>query len=257
MKKNPLVSVIMNCHNGELYLKKSLKSLINQSYKNWELIFYDNKSSDDTNLIVKNFCDSRIKYYKSSKFEKLYTARNQAIKKCKGELICFLDVDDWWVKDKLLIQVNQFKKDKNLKILYCNFCNYIQKKKRIICPKNKLPSGAITQSLLNNYSIGILTVMLKKSIFKKNKFNGSYNIIGDFDFFINLSLKYNIQSLNNRLAIYRVHSNNYSIKNMDEYRKEILRWLNPNKKKLKKFKHSLLQMRVLFLKILIKRFFRL
>jgi len=46
MKKNnfPLISVIMNCYNGETYLKKSIKSLLNQSYKKWELIFWDNKS---------------------------------------------------------------------------------------------------------------------------------------------------------------------------------------------------------------------
>jgi len=257
VKKNPLISVIMNCHNGEAYLKKSLRSLINQSYKEWELIFYDNMSSDNTEIIIKKFHDLRIKYFKTNKFEKLYTARNQAIKKCKGDLVCFLDVDDWWIKDKLLIQVNEFKRDKNLKILYSNYYNFYEKKKIIICTKKKLPSGAITQNLLNSYSIGILTVMLKKSILKKNKFNGNYNIIGDFDFFINLSLKYDIRSINNKLAIYRVHNNNYSIKNLDEYRIEILRWLNLNKIKLKKLGYSILQIRLLFFKLLIKSFFKL
>ena len=46
--KEPLVSIIMNCHNGEKYLKKSVSSIINQSYRNWELIFWDNKSSDNS-----------------------------------------------------------------------------------------------------------------------------------------------------------------------------------------------------------------
>ena len=74
----------MNCHNGEAYLKKSLRSLINQSYKEWELIFYDNMSSDNTEIIIKKFHDLRIKYFKTNKFEKLYTARNQAIKKLES-----------------------------------------------------------------------------------------------------------------------------------------------------------------------------
>ena len=55
IKKNPLVSIIMNCHNGEKYLKESIKSIINQSYKNWELIFWDNKSSDNSKKIIKKF----------------------------------------------------------------------------------------------------------------------------------------------------------------------------------------------------------
>ena len=53
--KNPLVSIIMNCHNGEKFLRQSIKSVLHQSYKNWELIFYDNCSSDNSKQIIKNF----------------------------------------------------------------------------------------------------------------------------------------------------------------------------------------------------------
>ena len=67
MKKKiykPLVSVIMNCHNGEKYLIESISSLITQSYKNWELIFWDNNSTDNSKKIVIKFKDKRIKYNK-------------------------------------------------------------------------------------------------------------------------------------------------------------------------------------------------
>ena len=53
----PKVSIIMNCHNGEKYLKKSISSVINQTYKNWELIFWDNKSTDRSEKIFKDFKD--------------------------------------------------------------------------------------------------------------------------------------------------------------------------------------------------------
>ena len=59
-----LVSIIMNCHNGERYLEESLKSIIYQSYKNWELIFFDNCSKDKSKKIVEKFDDNRIKLYK-------------------------------------------------------------------------------------------------------------------------------------------------------------------------------------------------
>ena len=58
----------MNCHNGDRYLEESVKSIIAQTYQNWELIFWDNVSSDESEKIINNFSDDRIKYYKSTDF---------------------------------------------------------------------------------------------------------------------------------------------------------------------------------------------
>ena len=99
-KKSPLVSIIMNCYNGEKFLEKSLKSITDQTYKNWELIFWDNNSNDNSKKVFKKFTDKRFKYYKSKKVLNLYHARNLAIKHAKGNYICFLDVDDLWVRKK-------------------------------------------------------------------------------------------------------------------------------------------------------------
>ena len=125
----------MNCHNGERYLKQSLKSVLIQTYKNWELIFWDNSSTDDSKQVFKSFKDKRFKYFKSSKFNTLYKSRNLAIKKCKGDLICFLDTDDWWSKNKLLSQIKLFKKNKNISFVFSNYYQYFQrikKRKRFI-----------------------------------------------------------------------------------------------------------------------------
>ena len=59
----PLVSIIMNCYNGEVYLAESVKSVLSQTYKNWELIFWDNKSVDKSAEIFKSYKDKRFKYY--------------------------------------------------------------------------------------------------------------------------------------------------------------------------------------------------
>ena len=116
MKKKifkPLVSIIINCYNGEKYLKKSIQSILSQTYSNWEIIFFDNNSDDSSKKIVKKFSDNRIKYFYSKKTHSLYKARNIAISKSKGEYICFLDTDDIWLKDKLKIQLMYFKSNKN------------------------------------------------------------------------------------------------------------------------------------------------
>ena len=66
MSYNPVVSVIINCHNGEKYLSKCIKSILAQTYKNWEIVFWDNCSTDNSKKIIKNFKDTRIKYFKSN-----------------------------------------------------------------------------------------------------------------------------------------------------------------------------------------------
>ena len=63
MKVKPLISVIINCHNGEKYLHSCIKSIINQSYKKWELIFFDNASIDNSAKIIRGYKDKRIKYF--------------------------------------------------------------------------------------------------------------------------------------------------------------------------------------------------
>ena len=114
-KKFPLVSVIVNCYNGQKYLKDCLRSIVNQTYKNWELIFWDNFSTDQSKKVLNEFNDKRIKYFKSKKFLPLYKARNLAIQKAKGDYISFLDTDDLWKKNKLFEQIKILKK--RIKIL--------------------------------------------------------------------------------------------------------------------------------------------
>ena len=87
MKNNKgLVSIIMNCHNGDKYLKEAIQSIINQKYKNWELIFWNNNSKDDSESIFKSFKDKRLRYFYRKKKVSLYISRNAAIKKAKYKI---------------------------------------------------------------------------------------------------------------------------------------------------------------------------
>ena len=69
-----LISVIINFHNGEKYLKNSVKSVIEQNYKNFELILWDNASTDNSKLVIGNFDDNRIKYFRNPIKDDLYKA---------------------------------------------------------------------------------------------------------------------------------------------------------------------------------------
>ena len=107
MKSKGLVSVIMNCHNGEAFLREAIQSVLKQKYKKWELIFWDNNSRDASAQIFKSYKDKRLKYYFRKKKVSLYESRNSAIKKAKGEFIAFLDQDDIWLPNKLFLQINK------------------------------------------------------------------------------------------------------------------------------------------------------
>ena len=248
--QKPLISIIMNCYNGQKYLNRSVKSVLSQTYKNWELIFWDNCSLDKSKKIFKKFKDNRLKYFKAKSHTTLYQARNLAVKKCKGYYICFLDVDDLWFKNKLEIQKNFFLKNK-CKILYSAFQTF--KSKKIINFINVKTGLNTTEDLLNNYRIAIMTVMLEKKIFNKIKFNNKYQIIGDFDFFLKASLKFSIHSINSCLGKYRVHKESLSVKKIDLYFDELVYWLKENFKKYNKY--SLKKLIFNIFKIFIKKQF--
>ena len=228
MKKEPLVSIIMNCYNGEKYLEESLKSVVNQSYQNWELIFWDNLSSDNSKKIINNFNEKRFKYFLSDKHSILYHARNQAIKKANGDFIAFLDTDDVWLKDKLLKQIKLFS-DETIGLVYSNYWRYNKssflKKKRLASSK-QLPSGFVTDSLLKEYSVGMLTVILRKKFLEENKdvFNTKFNMLSDLDFVLKFSKKHKFNCIQEPLAIYRQHEEQLQNKNLEKQVEQMLNW---------------------------------
>jgi glycosyltransferase involved in cell wall biosynthesis len=182
----------------------------------------------------------------------LYKARNLAISKAKGQFITFLDVDDTWKKNKLDEQLKLSSRYPLIKIFYSNFSIFNQKiKKSYLAYKYKLPSGYITQNLVNSYCVGILTLFISKNIFKKYKFNEKFNVIGDFDLIIRLSNKFKIISHQKSLANYRIHKNNYS-KNLKIYLAEMSLWLKYNEKKLKKNNINLTKIKFFIFKLKIK-----
>jgi len=227
----PLISVIVNCHNGAKYLKTCIKSILNQKYKNFEIIFFDNCSTDNSKEVINQFKDSRIKYHFSKKKLPLYKARNRAIKKSSGPLIAFLDVDDWW-DPKYLSSKKNFFIDKSHDYFYTNISIYHEKKNNFIkYNKFDLPSGIIFDNLAKNYFIIISGLIIKKKILEKEKFfNEKYNIIGDYDLLMRISKYANAKSFNETLIFYRVHNNNFSKLNNKMYYYEYKDWYNRQKK---------------------------
>jgi len=244
------VSIIMNCKNGQTFLRNSISSVIRQTYKNWELIFFDNFSKDKSIEIAKTFNDKRIKILKAKKSLKLYDARNEALKFAKGKYITFLDTDDFWNSKKLKTQIDFLKKN-NLKFCYSNLNLKFKNKKNLFIKKDKDHLRS-TQSLLKNYDIGILTVMVEKKLFSYKRFNKQFEIIGDFDLFIRLSEITLIGYINKCLATYRIHNYNLSRRKKNIHIKELDFWIKKNKSRLKNMGLSIRSIKINLLKLRIQ-----
>ena len=226
---NPLVSIVINCYNGEKYLRHSIESILDQSYQNLELIFWDNHSTDQSKNIIKSYDDKRIKYFFSQNHSTLYQARNLALKECTGEFISFLDVDDYYLKDRIVKQLLHFK-DQKVGVTYSNYYRYYEdiNKKKLLTNK-MLPSGNLTKYILEESQISFMTVMIRKKSLESLQFNfdQKYSIIGDYDLLYRLSFNWDFYYIKEPLAVYRIHNDNFS-KNSILFIDELKDWYNKN-----------------------------
>ena len=116
-----LVSIIMPSYNTAEYIGQSIKSVLAQTYKNWELIIVDDCSTDNTDEVVAKYLgDKRIKYLKNEKNSGAAVSRNRALRETKGKWIAFLDSDDLWSKHKLEWQI-RFMEENGYHFSYTNY----------------------------------------------------------------------------------------------------------------------------------------
>lgn len=217
---NPLVSVIMNCYNGESFLREAIDSVFNQSYENWEIIFWDNQSGDKSKEIVDSYQNDQIKYFYAEKFTSLGEARNLAIQKSKGELVAFLDVDDIWFQDKLKYQVEKFVEDEQVGIVYCDtiFFNSSKDVKQLYLGETPY-QGDVFRSLLAGYNLSLETIVVRKVFIDKldEWFDPRFNMIEEADFLIRLSKICKVSYVPKVLAKWRIHSSSWTFAKYDRF----------------------------------------
>jgi len=122
MRDTPLVSVIMPTYNQAKWIRRAIDSVINQTYLNWELIVWDDGSTDNTEEIVRSYNNPRIKYYYDEN-RGVYHVRNQSIRISQGEYVALLDSDDEWKNEKLFMQVSAMIAHPQIDLIFANFLN--------------------------------------------------------------------------------------------------------------------------------------
>jgi glycosyltransferase involved in cell wall biosynthesis len=220
----PLVSVIMNGHNAAPYLRGAIASVTAQTYPQWEIIFWDNQSTDETQAIVGDFNDPRLRYFLAPTFTPLGEARNLAIREARGEFIAFLDCDDVWLPDKLERQVPLFT-DPEVGLVYSDtiFFNARGDEKRAY--GGVLPGrGHCFRQLLGRYFLSMETVVLRRSALESRTewFDRRFNMIEEADLFRRIAHDWKIDGVADALARWRVHASSWTFRHPELFREETL-----------------------------------
>jgi glycosyltransferase involved in cell wall biosynthesis len=232
----PLITVVMNCHNSEKYLREAIDSVLTQTYHNWEIIFWDNQSTDESAEIFNSYDDKRLRYFLAPEFTKLGQARNLAVAYATGEWISFLDCDDIWLAEKLEKQVDIIMSESpDLGLVYgqCLVINNVdeissqwadrQNKYSKNTILKSLPEGRIFEKLLKFNFIPMVTAIVSRSIYHEvGCLSDHFELAEDYELFVKISAIKKVRAVQDIVAFYRVHANNISISNIDKGFNEIL-----------------------------------
>jgi len=211
-KEKTKIDIILPNYNSSQFIIRTIKSILNQTYKSWKLIIVDDFSNKETKDILKKFSKkNKIKIYWSNKNRGAGYSRNYAIKKSNSPYLAFIDSDDVWKKDKLKKQINFMKKN-NCSFSYTNYETFGDKSKKINNPLKFSYS-----SFIKNTSIATSTMMVKRKEINNIKFTNT-KICEDYFFKCKLLKKVNFAlCLNQYLTKYRVRKGSLQSSNLKNF----------------------------------------
>lgn len=210
------ISVIINCYNGALFVRDALTSALNQTHQNIEIIFWDNRSTDDTAKIVRSIIDPRIRYFLAETHTNLGEARNLAFEKSTGEWIGYLDVDDLWRPEKIQKQVGIIltEKKRNIGLVYTRMeisgGRYSGRELSPYYIGKQLPEGNVLFELLtvDNF-IPLSSAIIRRDAFvQSGKIPHHLKQSEDFHLFAAVAAKFDVRAVQSIEGTYRVHENN-------------------------------------------------
>lgn len=241
--QTPLVSVVIPTYNrGELILK-TIGSVLNQTYKNIEIIIVDDNSTDNTKKIISTLSDPRINYIKLERNTKGREARNRGIMESKGKFIAFLDSDDCWLPNKIESQLKyMYCKANNLDNILC-FTDLIQDngrwKKRKTNKSFHRETNIMEYILAENNIVQTSTYIISTILAQDTLFNPTLPKHQDWDFCLRLTRK-NANFLHFPIAttIWNVEKRKDRISLGSKFAEHSVEWVNNNNMLSKKAQYG-------------------
>ena len=222
-----MISILLAVYNGEKYLRRSIESVLNQTYEDFELLIGFNGTVDKSREIVKEFDDDRIKVFDYGMNSGKSKTLNKMVKKAKGKWLAIQDDDDVWLPKKLEIQMEIAEKGEydviGSRIFYCNELDRITGTPNISINHDEI----VSRSLNGDNQVPNTSAIFKKSDAKDVGFwDESLAGIEDFDFWLKLmKKKCKFINVKKQLVLHRVHdksnfnTNTYDIKGLIEKHK--------------------------------------
>ncbi len=209
---NNLVSVIIPTYNRSNYLPEAIESVLNQTYRNFEIIVVDDGSTDCTRDVVKRY-EEKVRYV-YQKNSGLPSALNTGIKNSKGRYLAFLDDDDLW-KDEMLKRTVEMMENagKEVGVVYVDYRYFRDSDRNKLINKGmKMYSGDVFEKLLQNNFIPVNTVLIKKECIEKvGCFDEALPAYRDWELLLRIAFAgFKFKFINEPLALIRVHNTNMS-----------------------------------------------
>lgn len=218
----PKVSVIIPVYNCENFIEETVRSVLAQTYQDFEIIVVDDGSKDRTGEIIRNIKDSRVVYIRQENAG-VSKARNNGIQSSKGEYIALLDHDDLWLPEKLEKQIPLLENNPELGMVYSD-CYIINLKGNIIGKsfRDHPPHrGKIIPDLFLDGFIPCLTAIIRRNILDKvGLFEPQFSIAEEYDLFRRIAEISEVDFVDLPLAIYRVHETSFSRNTVRVYEEE-------------------------------------
>ena len=216
-QNKPSVSVIINCYNSDKYLRETLDSLFAQTFTDFEVIFWDNQSTDQSSSIIKSYGDERVRYIYAPKHTTLGEARNLAMLEAKADWIAFLDCDDIWLPEKLESQMEVVRSSNaSLGLVYTK-TTYLGgphdgKELNPEYQDKASPEGDIlTDYLAIGNFIPLPAALINKSAYLDvGVIPNELKQAEDYYLFAAIASKYSVRCVQQVLTRYRIHGSNLS-----------------------------------------------
>jgi glycosyltransferase involved in cell wall biosynthesis len=216
---SPLFSVVIPTYNHGCYLGRALKSVLDQTYTNWEVIVIDNHSTDNTDEVVAGFSCSQITYLKINNNGVIAASRNAGICVSKGDWVAFLDSDDWWTNDKLQTCFNTINNDVDL--IYHDLEIITEQPRplrRKILKSWQVKAPVLKDLLVKGNPIANSSVIVRKSLLDKiSGIDESVEMVAaeDYNTWLRIAeLTNQFAYLSQKLGYYLIHDQSVSKKDM-------------------------------------------
>lgn len=229
MALEKLVSVCMNAYNASNTIAQSLESVLNQTYKNLQIIIVDDCSTDNTAEIVKSYDDDRIELYTLPKNFNISNANNECLHRAKGEYIAHIDSDDIWAEDKIEKQINFLENNAHYGACFTH-ATLIDENGRpfvsgelpeilfsIFNRENMTQAGFVRRFYDSSNFLCHSSVVMRMSVYEKlGDHDLTLNKLHDYDYWIRMNFICPLYIYPEKLVLYRIwHANNSTLANAD------------------------------------------